>query len=63
MGSGSPSIVSHKDSYGGTGSPHLRGVMELVVKITRLSSVERGCVREKRMLMRGKDPVFRMVLF
>lgn len=47
----------------GMGSSCLRVVMELVVKITRLCSVEQGCVHEKRMLRRGKDLIFRMVLF
>ena len=61
---GSCSVGSHKRSYEGVGwSSHLRDVMELVVKITRPYSVEQGCVHKKRMLRRGKDPIFSMALF
>lgn len=49
---------------GGMGcSSHLRGEMELVVKITRLFSEQQGCVHEKRMLRSGKHPIFSTVLF
>ena len=51
---GSDGIGSHKNGCEGVGcSSHLRHVMELVVKITRLYSVERGCVLEK-----GRRPEF-----